>query len=183
MYQRALTPDPVTSSPLFFLWTTFERYWPLQTRNKIQVLEMLYSHHSLALVKLAQILRLNIFPASNTSTLRRKRSPAPNISQSLKGAMMKRESGLFTYVTVSEGYAWSVYVLLFLFDKWGPIWATTQSAKLYACRERRTSHDHSEPTRQHWPLRPLRGRSTYSLRGGEGAQTKHNYMLSFPSLP
>ena len=54
--------DPVTSSPLILPWTTFVRYWPLQTGKtpqKLQFWDDLSGYHNLASVKLAQILALS----------------------------------------------------------------------------------------------------------------------------
>jgi len=52
------THDPVAGSPLFLPWTTFDRYWPLQTGNTPQELQFwrCSDHHNLVLVKLTQIL-------------------------------------------------------------------------------------------------------------------------------
>ena len=66
----SLGHEPVASSPLFLLWTTFDRYWPLQTRNTPQELQLWrcldpvvwpFFLANLALVKLAQILTVAYF--------------------------------------------------------------------------------------------------------------------------
>ena len=71
--------DPVTGSPLFLLWTTFDRFWPLQTGNKPQQLQFWRisdpDHLAITIWSLSNSLvslHSAIFPASNKLTFRTK---------------------------------------------------------------------------------------------------------------
>lgn len=76
---------PVTSSPLFLLWSIFERYWPLETLNNPQELQFLRRSDSLFLT------------LSHFST---------NVHFLPNGDMMKHLSVLTTQCLIAVGYVY-----------------------------------------------------------------------------